>query len=158
MYDTKKTLNEVRLIGCLGQDPEVKYTPSGAAVLTISVATTTAWKTQDGEKQEKTEWHRVVMWRKLAEIIGQYCKKGDRVLVSGRLETRSWNDKDGNKRYSTEIVADACQILSGKHTDDEAPEAGSLPRADAARKEHDPFTPPGEEFPAPPDGDDSVPF
>jgi single-strand DNA-binding protein len=113
-YDSKGTLNKVMLIGRLGQDPEVKYTPSGAAVVTLSVATNTSYKDQDGKMQEQTEWNRVVAWRKTAENIGQYCKKGHRIYVEGKLTTRSWNDKDGNKRYTTEITADSVQFLEGK--------------------------------------------
>ncbi len=113
-YDSKGTLNKVMLIGRLGQDPEVKYTPSGAAVVTLSVATNTSYKDQEGKMQEQTEWNRVVAWRKTAENIGQYCKKGHRIYVEGKLTTRSWNDKDGNKRYTTEITADSVQFLEGK--------------------------------------------
>ena len=113
-FDSKGTLNKVMLIGRLGQDPELKYTPSGAAVATLSVATNTSWKGQDGSQNENTEWHRVVVWRKLAEIIEQYAKKGTRVYVEGRIVTRSWQDKDGNKRYTTEIQADTVQMLGSK--------------------------------------------
>ena len=113
-FDSKGTLNKVMLIGRLGQDPELKYTQKGAAVLSMSIATNTSVKTQDGDKQDLTEWHRVVMWRKLAEMIAQYAKKGHRIYVEGRLATRSWEDKDGMKRYTTEVVADHCQLLESK--------------------------------------------
>ncbi len=113
-FDSKGTLNKVMLIGRLGQDPELKYTPSGAAVATLSVATNTSWRGQDGSQNENTEWHRVVVWRKLAEIMEQYAKKGTRVYVEGRLVTRSWEDKDGNKRYTTEIQADNMQLLDSR--------------------------------------------
>ena len=113
-FDSKGTLNKVMLIGRLGQDPELKYTPAGAAVLTLSVATNTSWKSQDGSQQEQTEWHRVIAWRKLAEVIAQYAKKGNRIYVEGRLNTRSWEDKDGVKRYTTEVVADHIQLLEGR--------------------------------------------
>jgi len=113
-YDSKGTLNKVMLIGRLGQDPEVKYTSSGAAVVTLSVATNTSYKDQEGKMQEQTEWNRVVAWRKQAELIGQFCKKGHRIFVEGKLVTRSWNDKDGNKRYSTEVQADAIQFLESR--------------------------------------------
>jgi single-strand DNA-binding protein len=113
-FDSKGTLNKVMLIGRLGQDPELKYTPSGAAVLTLSVATNTSYKGQDGNAVEHTEWHRVVVWRKLAEIMAQYAKKGTRVYVEGKLSTRSWDDKDGTKRYTTEITADQMQLLESR--------------------------------------------
>ncbi len=113
-FDSKGTLNKVMLIGRLGADPELKYTPSSAAVLTISIATNTSWKDQENKFQEKTEWHRVVAWRKLAETIGQYAKKGTRVYVEGKLTTRNWNDKDGVKHYTTEIQADHIQLLESR--------------------------------------------
>jgi len=113
-YDSKGTLNKVMLIGRLGQDPEVKSTPSGAAVATLSVAPNPSYKDQDGKRQAQTEWNRVVVWRKQAELVGQYCKKGHRIYVEGKLVTRSWNDKDGNKRYATEVQADSIQFLEAK--------------------------------------------
>jgi single-strand DNA-binding protein len=113
-FDSKGTLNKVMLIGRLGADPDLKYTPAGAAVLTLSLATNTSWKDQEGKAQEKTEWHRVIAWRKLAEIIGQYAKKGTRVYVEGKVMTRSWTDKDGTKRYTTEIQAESIQLLDSR--------------------------------------------
>jgi single-strand DNA-binding protein len=113
-FDSKGTLNKVMLIGRLGQDPELKYTASGAAVLTLSIATNTSYKGQDGNAVEHTEWHRVVLWRKLAEIMAQYAKKGSRVYVEGKLATRSWDDKDGVKKYTTEITADQMQLLDSR--------------------------------------------
>ncbi len=125
-YDSKGTINKVILIGRLGQDPEVKYTPSGAAVATLSLATNTSYKDQEGKMQEQTEWHRVVVWRKQAEVIGQYTKKGHRLYVEGKLATRSWNDKDGNKRYTTEVTADSIQLLESRG-DREAPQHDAAP-------------------------------
>jgi single-strand DNA-binding protein len=113
-YDSKGTVNKVILIGRLGQDPELKYTPSGAAVVTLSVATNTQYKGQDGNYVENTEWNRVVAWRKLAEIVGQYAKKGSRVYVEGKLVTRSWDDQNGVKRYTTEIQAENIHMLDGR--------------------------------------------
>ena len=101
------------LIGRLGQDPDLKSTDSGTAVLNLSVATETSWKDKDGNQQTKTEWHKIVCWQKLAEIIAKYAKKGNRVYVEGRLETRSWED-NGVKKYITEVIADSCQILESK--------------------------------------------
>ena len=110
----KGTLNKVMLIGRLGQDPDLKYTPSGLAVANLSVATNLVWKDQDGNTQEKTEWHRVKVWRKLAENVGQYLKKGSRVYVEGYLQTRSWQDQNGVTKYTTEVVADSVQFLDTK--------------------------------------------
>ena len=108
-------VNKAILIGRLGRDPEVKYTPSGTAVANFSIATSEEWKDKDtGEKQERTEWHRIVAWKRLAEICGEYLSKGSLVHVEGKLQTREWEDKDGNKRYTTEIVAQNMQMLDGK--------------------------------------------
>lgn len=105
------SVNKVILIGNLGADPEVRHTPSGKVVATLRLATTDQWTGKDGEKAERTEWHRVVAWGRLGEICGEYLHKGRQVYVEGRLQTRSWEDKDGNKRYTTEIVANAMQML-----------------------------------------------
>ena len=108
-------VNKVILVGNLGQDPEVKYMPNGNAVANISIATSETWKDRDsGEKREKTEWHRVVMFRKLAEIVGQYLKKGSKVYIEGKLQTRKWQDKNGQDRYTTEIIADQMQMLDAR--------------------------------------------
>lgn len=107
-----RSLNKVQLIGNLGKDPELKYTPSGVAVATFSIATSESWKDQEGNQQEKTEWHNIVAWRKLAEIVGEYLKKGKKVYIEGKIQTRSY-DKDGVKRYITEIVADQLIMLDG---------------------------------------------
>lgn len=107
------SVNKVILMGNLGRDPEVRYMPNGEAVANFSIATTENWKDKSGAKQEKTEWHNIVMYRKLAEIAGEYLKKGRPVYVEGRLQTRKW-EKDGVTRYSTEIIADSMQMLGGK--------------------------------------------
>lgn len=107
------SVNKVILLGRLGQDPELKYTPGGAAVCNFSLATTEAWTDKSGQKQEKTEWHRVVVWGKLAELCNQYLSKGRQAFLEGRLQTRSWEDKDGNKRYTTEIMATTVQFIGG---------------------------------------------
>jgi single-strand DNA-binding protein len=101
------------LIGNLGKYPELKYTPSGVAVATFSIATSESWKDKDGNAQEKTEWHRIVVWGKLAELCNQYLAKGRQAFVEGRLQTRSWDDKDGSKRYTTEIMANTVQFIGG---------------------------------------------
>jgi len=99
-------VNKVILVGNLGRDPEVRYMPSGNAVANVTLATTESWKDkQTGEKQERTEWHRIVAWGRLGEICGEYLAKGKQVYIEGRLQTRSWDDRDGNKRYMTEVVA-----------------------------------------------------
>jgi single-strand DNA-binding protein len=110
------SVNKVILLGRLGQDPELKYTPGGAAVCNFSVATTEAWTDKQGQKQEKTEWHRIVVWGKLAELCNQYLAKGRQAFIEGRLQTRSWDDKDGTKRYTTEIMASTVQFIGGATT------------------------------------------
>ena len=107
-------VNKVILVGTLGRDPDTKYMPSGGAVTNISLATSDQWKDKNtGERQERTEWHRVVFFNKLAEISGQYLRKGQQVYVEGRLQTRKWQTQDGQDRYSTEIIADQMQMLGG---------------------------------------------
>ena len=108
------SVNKVILVGNLGRDPETRYTTSGDAVTNIRVATTDTWKDKNGEKQERTEWHRVAFFGKLAEIAGEYLKKGSQVYVEGRLQTRKWQDKDGQDKYTTEIVADRMQMLGAR--------------------------------------------
>lgn len=111
-------LNKVMLIGRLGGDPELKYTPSGVPVANFSIATDDEWPDKEtGEKKKVTEWHRIVVWRKLAEICGQYLKKGSQVYVEGKLQTRSWEDQNGVKRYTTEIVIRDMQMLGSKTGD-----------------------------------------
>jgi single-strand DNA-binding protein len=110
-----KGVNKVILIGNLGQDPDVRYMPNGNAVANVSLATSESWKDKNtGETQEKTEWHRVVFFRRLAEIVGEYVKKGSKIYVEGRLQTRKWQDNNGQDRYTTEIVADQMQMLDSR--------------------------------------------
>ena len=108
------SVNKVILVGNLGQDPEVRHTPSGDAVVNLSLATTDKYKDKNGDPQEVTEWHRVSFFGRLAEICGQYLKKGSQVYVEGSLRTRKWQDKDGNDRYTTEIRGDRMQMLGGR--------------------------------------------
>ncbi len=108
------SVNKVILVGNLGRDPETRYTTSGEAVTNVSIATTDTWKDKSGEKQERTEWHRVAFFGKLAEIAGEYLKKGSQVYVEGRLQTRKWQDKEGQEKYTTEIVADRMQMLGSR--------------------------------------------
>ncbi len=140
------SLNKVILIGNLGADPELRYTPSGRAVVNFRMATTRHWNTQDGERREETEWHRIVAFSKLAEICGQYLKKGAPVYVEGRLQTRSWEDQNGMKRYTTEIVANEMQMLSARQQNEPASDApggidstapGALPSASESEADDD---------------------
>jgi len=150
------SVNKVILVGNLGRDPETRYMPEGGAVTNISIATTDSWKDKNGEKQEKTEWHRVAFFGKLAEIAGEYLKKGSQVYVEGRLQTRKWQDKDGQDRYTTEIVADRMQMLGSRQGmggadregggDREAPPRGAAKPAGAK---------PGGKFD---DFEDDIPF
>lgn len=143
------SLNKVQLIGNLGADPTTRYMPNGEAVANITVATTESWKDKaTGEKKEVTEWHRVTFYRKLAEIAGQYLKKGSQVYIEGRLQTRKWTDKDGVEKYTTEIIADQLQMLGGKPSaDDSAPAPRQQPQAKQAPNPA-PFS----------DMDDDIPF
>ena len=119
-------INKVILIGRLGSDPEVRYTPSGVAVANFNIATSEEWKDKDsGERKERTEWHRIVAWRRLGEICGEYLSKGRQVYVEGRLQTRDWEDRDGNKRYTTEIVATDVQFLGTRDSTDSARPRGA---------------------------------
>jgi single-strand DNA-binding protein len=108
------SVNKVILIGNLGRDPETRYLPDGGAVTNVSVATTDTWKDKSGEKQERTEWHRVAFFGRLAEIAGEYLKKGSPVYIEGRLQTRKWQDKEGQDRYTTEIVANEMKMLGSR--------------------------------------------
>ena len=107
------SVNKVILVGNLGRDAELRYTPGGSAVATLNMATTEVWNDKQGQKQEKTEWHRVILWGKQAESLQEYLTKGKQIYVEGRLQTRQWDDKDGNKRYTTEIKADRITLLGG---------------------------------------------
>jgi single-strand DNA-binding protein len=131
-------VNKVIIVGNLGNDPEMKFMPSGDAVCNLSVATTDQWKDREsGEKRENTEWHRVVMFKRLAEIAGEYLRKGSQVYIGGKLKTRKWQDKQGNDRYTTEIEARDLQMLGGRGgsagmgAPASAPSAATAPAADA---------------------------
>lgn len=159
-------LNKVTLIGRLGADPEVRYMPSGGAVANISLATNFRWKDkQTGEKKESTEWHRVVFFNRLAEIVGEYLKKGGQIYVEGRLQTRKWQDQNGQDRYTTEIIASEMQMLDSKSGG--TGHFGNEPAAPAqqAQAKSAPVAPPPSATmpPAPPphhydDFDDDIPF
>ncbi|MEO0442232.1 MAG: single-stranded DNA-binding protein [Pseudomonadota bacterium] len=126
-------INKVILVGNLGQDPEVRYLPSGGAVTNVSLATAESWKDkQTGESQERTEWHRIVFFSRLAEIAGEYLKKGSQVYVEGRLQTRKWQDQSGQDRYTTEIVANEMQMLGGRANSGMADQGGGYAPQQAA--------------------------
>lgn len=139
-------INKAILIGRLGSDPEIRYTPSGVAVANFNIATSEEWKDKDtGEKKERTEWHRIVAWRRLGELCGEYLSKGRQVYIEGKIQTRAWEDRDGNKRYTTEIVASDVQFLGGREA------AGNARPAAAAASDFQ-----GSPVPEPPD--DDIPF
>lgn len=132
-------INKAIIVGRLGQDPEIRYTANGAAVANLSVATSEAWKDkQTGEQQEKTEWHRIVIFGKLAEICQQYLKKGGAAYFEGRIQTRKWQDQQGNDRYSTEIVANVMQMLGDKQDADNRGDYGNRRDQPAAPAGNDP--------------------
>ncbi|MGV3743123.1 MAG: single-stranded DNA-binding protein [Burkholderiaceae bacterium] len=153
------SINKVIIVGNLGRDPETRYMPSGDAMTNIAIATTDSWKDKaTGEKKEATEWHRVAMFGKLAEIAGQYLKKGSQVYIEGKLRTRKWQDKDGVEKYTTEIIADTMQMLGsrqgaggGASMDEGYSAPAARPSAGASR----PAAKPAPNFS---DMDDDIPF
>jgi single-strand DNA-binding protein len=153
------SVNKVILVGNLGRDPETRYNPEGAAITNISVATTDTWKDKtSGEKQERTEWHRVVFFSRLAEIAGEYLKKGSQVYIEGSLRTRKWTDKEGQERYTTEIVADRMQMLGSRQGSGDAgarDRSGGEAKEPAAAGEGKPAKKSAGKFD---DMDDDIPF
>ena len=155
------SVNKVILVGNLGADPETRYLPNGDAVANVRLATTESWKDKaSGEKREITEWHRVVFYRKLAEIVTQYLKKGSAVYVEGRIRTRKWQDKEGQERYTTEIEANEMQMLGGRpggaaSSGGEAEYGGSMPSSDAGGSAR---AAPAKKAPSFEDMDDDIPF
>jgi len=140
-------INKVILVGNLGADPETRYMPSGSAVTNLSVATSEQWKDkQSGEQKERTEWHKVAMFNRLAEIAAEYLRKGSQVYIEGKLRTRKWQDRDGNDRWTTEIIADEMQMLGGRGG------GGSAPMSSGSSTSSAPPQPPADEF------DDDIPF
>ena len=142
--------NKAILIGRLGRDPEVRYTTSGTAVADFSVATNEVWTDQSGERQERTEWHRIVVWRRLAEICEKYLRKGSLVMIEGRIQTREWDDRDGNRRRTTEIVA-----LGMKMLDSRGDRMGGGPPADRPARRSSTPSQPSQEVEI---TDDDIPF
>lgn len=146
-------VNKVIIIGNLGQDPEVRYMPSGSAVTNISVATSESWKDKEtGEQTDRTEWHKVVFFGRLAEISGEYLRKGSQIYLEGRLRTRKWQDREGGDRYSTEIVGDQMQMLGGRGQSGGQP-SGGQPMAQPAGASATPAA-----APATAEFDDDIPF
>ena len=163
------SINKVILVGNLGNDPEVKYMPNGGAVTNISIATTDSWKDKNtGDKQERTEWHRVVFFNRLAEIVGEYLRKGSQIYIEGSLRTRKWTDQSGQDKYTTEIVAKEMQMLGSRQGGGAAPMGGgnynstpSAPPAQSNRPQQQPQqnTPSPSGQPMPPDDfEDDIPF
>ena len=151
-------LNKVLLMGNLGRDPEVRFTAGGTAVANFSIATNESWKDKNGQQQEKTEWHRIVVWGKLAELCGEYLKKGRQAFIEGRLQTREWTDKEGKKQYSTEIVANNVQFIGGR-PDGAGPSAGAPSAANTQSAQPNYGPPPGDDQAPPPGGGpDDIPF
>ena len=145
-------LNKVILIGNLGRDPELRYTPNGSPVAEFSLATSEKWKDKDGNPQERTEWHNIVAWGRQAEICGEYLSKGRQVYVEGRIQTRSWDDKDGNKRYKTEVVARQVLMLGARGE-------GRGPGAKADEADSPKSSPPDAVTESDPDySDEDIPF
>jgi len=142
----RNSVNKVILIGNLGQDPEARFTPQGTAVVNLSVATNESWKDQSGEVQERTEWHRVVMYGRMAETADKYMKKGQMVYVEGRLQTRQWEDKEGQRRYTTEVIAQDIQFLDrgdadgfdGRSSGTSTENSGHSPDSDGSEGSIDP--------------------
>ena len=157
-----KGVNKVIIVGNLGQDPEVRYMPNGNAVANITVATSESWKDQQGQMQERTEWHRIVLYRRLAEIADEYLRKGSKVYLEGRLQTREWQDPQGQKRYTTEIIVNEMQMLDSRNTGTGAP-AGDQPASRPAQQRPAAGAPagaaPGPTYKEPPmNFDDDIPF
>lgn len=156
------SVNKVILVGNLGADPETRYTASGDAICNIRLATTDTWKDrQSGERREATEWHRVVFYRKLAEIAGQYLKKGSQVYIEGRLKTRKWQDKDGQDRYTTEIEATEMTMLGSRQGQGEPAggnSGGGYQRNSAPDQDFAPAPPKARKAPSFDDLDDDIPF
>ena len=148
------SVNKAILVGNLGKDPELRFTPSGVAVATFSLATSERYKGKDGQQQEKTDWHNIVVWRQLAEICEKYLTKGKQVYIEGKIQTRSYDDKDGNKRYITEIVADKMQMLGGGDAGNrQESRPAQSPSQERERQPGDPDYNPAH-FPT----DDGIPF
>ena len=146
-------VNKVILVGNLGNDPEVRYMPNGNAVANLSLATSESWKDQQGQVQERTEWHRLTMYRRLAEIAGEYLKKGSQIYVEGKLQTRKWQDQQGQERYTTEIIVDQMQMLGAREGGQGSQGGGYQQRPQGGQNQQKPpMAEPDFDF------DDDIPF
>lgn len=152
-------VNKVILIGNLGQDPEIRYMQNGKAVANLSIATSESWNDQQGQKQEKTEWHRITAYDKLAEIIGEYVKKGSKIYVEGKLQTRKWQDQQGQDRYTTEVIINQMQMLDGKKDGGNGGGHPAQPARQQSTPQRQPQQPAKPQYNDPPmDFDDDIPF
>lgn len=127
------SVNKAIVLGNVGQDPEIRYTANGDAVCNFSIATTDTWKDKNGQRQERTEWHNIVMYRKLAEIAGEYVRKGSSIYIEGRIQTRKWQTKDGQDRYTTEIIADQMQMLGNRQNGERSQSQDRKPQSSATQ-------------------------
>ena len=153
------SVNKVILIGNLGRDPEVRYAPSGSAICNVTLATTRSWKNKEsGERQDETEWHRVVFYDRLAEIAGEYLKKGKQVYVEGRLKTRKWTDKDGQDRYTTEVIANEMTMLGSREGMGAPADDGERPQRSAPAPRPQASKPAAKSSTGFDDMDDDIPF
>ena len=146
---SNRGVNKVILVGNLGNDPEIRYMPNGDAVCNLSIATSESWKDKQGQQQERTEWHRLTMYRKLGEIAAEYLKKGSQIYVEGKLQTRKWQDQQGNDKYTTEVICDQMQMLGGRDNNQQAPQQQNAQQA----QQKAPTQQASE-----PDFDDDIPF
>ncbi len=141
------SVNKVILVGNLGADPELRYTANGRPVASFRIATTDQWTSKDGEKVERTEWHRIVAWARLGEICGEYLRKGSPVYIEGKLQTRAWEDRDGNKRYTTEIVAQTMQMLGSPGRGGAPMKEGTARTQEERYPEEEPISIPEDDIP-----------
>lgn len=152
------SINRVILLGHAGRDPELRYTPDGSPIANLSIATSRTWKDKNGEKKEDTEWHKLVFYNRLAEVVGEYVKKGSQIYVEGRLKTRKWQDRDGTDRYTTEVIVENMQMIGGNRDSagQAAPKGATANQYRAARNGSAP--PPSGGAPNFSDMDDDIPF
>lgn len=155
----QRSLNKVMVLGNLGRDPEVRYTASGRAMATFSLATSEQWKDRDGNDQERTEWHRIVAWGRLGEICGEYLAKGQKVYIEGRIQSREWEDQDGNKRTTVEIIANDMIMLGGGYTQGRGRDDGERRRGPSDSRSSEETAPgSGDKSFSPPPPEDDIPF
>ena len=156
----QRSLNKVLLLGNIGRDPEVRYTASGKAVATFTLATSQRWRDQDGNDQERTEWHRIVAWGRLGEICGEYLSKGKQIFIEGRIQSREWEDQDGNKRTTVEVIANDMIMLGGGSysSNRDVDETTSKPSSRQPRSQAESHKRPDDSRSYPPPPEDDIPF